>query len=216
MFLYQPVGIPPGPSADSPQQRVCHRPLVPHVPNREIEAQRSRERPGTKDRRQMWNSGPRREVPKAFSLRHTSSFQSGLASELECSTPRTHRQTKREYACSPTPQDLEELWMLVQHREGKEGVLVFSAPPLLQEPLSPCPGWPAHWSLTVPWPASGQVMKMTEGFQGLRAPSHLDRAAPSGWPGRLGPAHHCSQEGQFPATPDQVLLQYLLGQEPHG
>lgn len=57
--------------------------------------------------------------------------------------------------------------MLVQHREGEEGVPVLPC-------TSPSPGatvpspeshplsrFAAHWSLTVPWAASGWVMKLT-------------------------------------------------------
>lgn len=85
--------------------------------------------------------------------------------------------------------------MLVQHRKGEEGVLILHCTSTF--PWATVPSPESHpfsrfaraLSLTVPWPASGRVMKLTEGFQGLRAPGHLDRTTPSGWPGRLGPAH---------------------------
>lgn len=49
------------------------------------------------------DSGPRREVPKAFSLMHTSSFQSGLASELRVLNPEDMEANKMGICLSRRP-----------------------------------------------------------------------------------------------------------------
>lgn len=92
MFLYWPVGASPW-SLCGLTSTTCV--LSPIVPNREIEAQRSRKETRTGG---SADSGPRGEVLSRTRL----PFSLDLLQRWGCSTLKTWKQTKWEYAC-PTP-----------------------------------------------------------------------------------------------------------------